>query len=134
MEAAPSKVWPRGAGRVRTFPESVNRNMFRRDKLRPAYSACLGMKLPLGREFSADEDRPGGNPVALISYETWQRRFSGEPRVLGARVTLDGKPHVVVGVLPAGFDFFGSVPVYTPLGQYTIFRCAAANSVRGFGR
>ena len=60
----------------------------------------LGATVAAGRTFLPDEDRPGGNPVAMISHALWQRRFGGNRSALGERITLDGASHTVVGILP----------------------------------
>ena len=79
--------------------------------------ATLGVKLALGRDFTPQEDRKGGEPVAIISNRMWKSRFSGNPAVLGKLVTLDGVDYTIVGVLPASFIFFENPDIYTPLGQ-----------------
>ena len=63
----------------------------------------LGAAVAAGRTFLPDEDRPGGNPVAMISHALWHRRFDGNRGVLGERVTLDGSSYTVVGILPENF-------------------------------
>lgn len=79
----------------------------------------LGVDLFLGREFTPEEDRQGGVPVAVISSRLWRDRF-GASTTLGKIITLDGADYTVVGVLPQQFRF-GTEPeqadVYTPLGQ-----------------
>jgi putative ABC transport system permease protein len=63
-------------------------------------------RLPLhGRAFFNDEDRPGHNQVAMLSYSLWQRRFAGDENIVGQNVVLDGVSHIVVGVMPADFQF-----------------------------
>src|SRR5262245_30204484 len=57
----------------------------------------------LGRAFLPAEDRPGGPPVALLSHRLWQRRFNGDPKAVGETLALNGKPHTIIGVMPAGF-------------------------------
>jgi len=80
-----------------------------------SYLGTLGVKPVLGRLFADDEDRAGGPAVALVSHELWQRRFSGDRGVIGRTLDLDGRPHVVVGVLPAGFDVPYSAEVWVPM-------------------
>ena len=64
----------------------------------------LGMTPLLGRSFSANEDRPNGPRVALITYGLWRSRFAADPHVLGRTITLDGAATSIVGVLPADFE------------------------------
>ena len=54
----------------------------------------------LGRNFSAEEDRPGGERVALVSHRIWQERFDRERTILGQALTLNGAPYTIVFVLP----------------------------------
>src|SRR5208282_1034356 len=74
----------------------------------------LGVKAILGRTFLPEEDRPGGNPVALISYGLWQNRFGGSQEIIGKPITLDSQPYTVVGVLPSGFQLMFPADVYLP--------------------
>jgi len=68
------------------------------------YLPTLGVNLPLGRNFSAEEDsHPGGPAVVLLSDGLWRRQFNADPGVLGRSVSLDGAPFTVIGVLPPGF-------------------------------
>ena len=63
----------------------------------------LGVSPLYGRNFTAEEDRPGGPPVVLLTYGFWQRRFAGDPSIVGKTMGLGGRPHTIVGVLPARF-------------------------------
>jgi predicted permease len=67
---------------------------------------ALGVEPVLGRNFTADEDRPGGEPVVLISHRFWQRQFNGDRSVVGQSITLDGAPRTIVGVLPEAVSTF----------------------------
>jgi putative ABC transport system permease protein len=58
-----------------------------------------------GRTLQADDSQKGGEPVVVLSYGLWQRRFGGAQDVIGTKVTLGGKSTTVVGVMPAGFDY-----------------------------
>ena len=66
----------------------------------------LGLEPQLGRNFSASEDRPGGEHVVLISTAVWQQRFNRDPSVLGQSLTLDGAPYTIIGVLPEAASAF----------------------------
>ncbi len=61
----------------------------------------LGVEPILGRELTAEEDKPGAEPVVLLSDSMWARNFGRDPSVLGRRLTLDGEPYTVIGVLPS---------------------------------
>jgi putative ABC transport system permease protein len=74
----------------------------------------LGIRPAQGRAFSPDEDRTSAR-VALIGHDLWLRRFAAG-HVLGRTLDLDGTPHVIVGVMPAGFAFPEYAEVWTSLG------------------
>jgi len=79
------------------------------------YFRVLGVGPLIGREFTPDEDRPGGPAVALISYPFWQRHLHGDPTVAGKAILLRGEAHTVVGVMPEMFrNPSGPVDVWTP--------------------
>src|SRR6266576_488386 len=79
------------------------------------YLSTLGTKPVLGRTFSADDDRPGGPPVALISYALWQKHFGGNADVISQSLNLDGRNYNIAGVMPPGFDLPGIADVWVPL-------------------
>lgn len=69
------------------------------------YFSTLGIKPYLGRFFTPEEDRvPGTNPVAVLSYASWNSRFHGDPDVVGQKVTINGHPFTVIGVARPGFQ------------------------------
>jgi putative ABC transport system permease protein len=59
----------------------------------------------LGRGFRQEEDQPNQNTSIVLSHGMWQRRFGGDPNVLGRSVVLGGTPVTIVGVMPEGFYF-----------------------------
>ncbi|HSV63647.1 MAG TPA: ABC transporter permease [Chthoniobacterales bacterium] len=68
----------------------------------------LGIKPKIGRAFARDDEQAGGGPggfKVVISDDFWKKHFGGDPNVLGRTVTLDRRPHTVIGVMPAGFQF-----------------------------
>jgi len=80
-----------------------------------SFFPTLGIKPELGRAFNADEDRPGGANVVLLSHAFWQRRFGGRADTVGQTLILNGTPCTVVGVLPATVGFpFAQNQVWAP--------------------
>jgi predicted permease len=65
----------------------------------------LGVAPVVGRTLALDEDVPGAPPVVLIGHGLWQRRFGGDPAIVGKPVSINGASRTVIGVLPADFDF-----------------------------
>jgi predicted permease len=82
----------------------------------PGFFAMLGVHPVLGRDFSVDEDRPGGPPVAMISEREWKSRFGQSRDVLGKTLTMNSVSYTIIGVLPP-FRFTIDVDVFIPLGQ-----------------
>jgi putative ABC transport system permease protein len=78
----------------------------------------LGVQPALGRSFSAAEDRPGGQPVVLISEGLWARRFASATSVLGQSLIVDDAPRTIVGVLPASFELVQPADVYLAMGPW----------------
>jgi len=75
----------------------------------------LGVKPVLGRLFSAEEDTPGREQVALLDFGFWKSQMGSDPAIVGRDVELNGKRYTVVGVLPDGFTFGGDANVWLPL-------------------
>lgn len=71
---------------------------------------ALGVQASLGRWFSKEEDSPGGTRAAVLSYGYWQRKFGGDPAIIGRTVVIDYLPHEVIGVMPPGFRFVNHTP------------------------
>ena len=65
----------------------------------------LGVAPALGRSFRESEDRVGGDAVVMLTWSLFQRRFGGDPSVIGRQILLDAKPHTIIGVLPSWFTY-----------------------------
>ncbi|MEK6322865.1 MAG: ABC transporter permease [Acidobacteriota bacterium] len=77
------------------------------------YFSLLGVQPAIGRFFSPEEDRaPGANPVTVISFGLWQKRFGGDASVPGQRIKLNGHPFTIIGVAPK--DFTSTYNVFAP--------------------
>ncbi len=63
----------------------------------------LGVKPLLGRIFLPEEDKPGRAQTVVLTYALWEQTFGGDPAIVGQSITIDGKAHTVVGVLPREF-------------------------------
>jgi putative ABC transport system permease protein len=78
----------------------------------------LGFQPMLGRDLSADDDRPGAPLVLILTHATWSRRFNADRQVIGRAVQVDGKSATIVGVLPPAFNFFSDSELILPLGPF----------------
>jgi putative ABC transport system permease protein len=74
------------------------------DTVTSSFFSVLGVQFMLGRNFLPEENRPGQNRVAILSYATW-KRFGSDRDIVGKNITLDDESYTVVGVLPASFQF-----------------------------
>ena len=69
----------------------------------------------VGRAFAEGEDRPGAEPVAILSFGLWQQTFGRDASVVGRLVEMDGVQRRVIGVMPEGFDFPSESDLWVPL-------------------
>ena len=74
----------------------------------------IGAAPMMGRTLAKGEDRPGAEPVVVLSYGLWQQELGGDPAIVGRRIVLDGTPTTVIGVMPRGFFF--------PSPEYRLWR------------
>lgn len=84
----------------------------------PNLFQVLRVEPTLGRLFLHEEDQFGKHRVVLLSYGLWQRRFSGDPKIVGQPISLAGQQYTIVGVMPAGMPFFDNLPefdLWTPM-------------------
>ena len=94
----------------------------------PNLFPTLGVDPLVGRWFVTPEGSPGQTAVAILSYGLWQRRFGADRGIVGQTIRLDGQPHLVVGVMPRGFQFpREGIQVWTPVD----FRAGAGVQARG---
>src|ERR1700730_15408868 len=81
----------------------------------PEFFSVLRVRPLLGRTFTSDENRPGGNKVILLSYKFWREHFGSDANIVGRDVTINSQPYSVVGVMPETFRFPGWAQVWAPL-------------------
>jgi predicted permease len=72
--------------------------------------ALLHVQPVVGRRFTADDDSPRTPQRVMIAYGYWQRKFGGDPNVIGRQIMIDGSPREIIGVLPASFKFLDTNP------------------------
>ena len=83
-----------------------------------SFFPTLGVQPIKGRSFSEDEDSNGGAPVVMISYALWQRRFGGDPGVVGQTINLNNSQYVVIGIAPPKFNFEPKIDVWLPMALW----------------
>jgi putative ABC transport system permease protein len=98
------------------------------------FFSVLRVQPLFGRVFRAEEDRLGAAPVVVLGEGLWKRRFAANPNIVGTSITLNGKAHTVIGVMPQSVRLLnaGTAPfndAFTPLGQYDqeLFRNRGVN-------
>ena len=79
------------------------------------FLGTLGVGMAKGRDFRADEDRPGGARVAIVSDGFWRRRMGGRPDIVGQTLRLDGDAYGIVGVTATGLPLPGDIEIVIPL-------------------
>ena len=129
-----SKSYERMAGAV-PFPGIVagtpNPERVMGAEVSPGYFQLLGVAPALGRVFASEEERDGGANVLVLSDGYWRSRFGGDRTVLGKTLTIDGRVHTVIGVMPASFD----PPKFAWLIDQAFWRpFGGTESNRGWGR
>jgi len=99
---------------VNMVAQNVAANV-RQSRVSANYFKVLGIAPFMGREFSGDEDRPGGPAVAMLSDRLWTNVFARDPNIIGSAIELRGEPYTVVGVMPAGFNAGYEADLWTPV-------------------
>ena len=96
----------------------------------------LHTKPLLGREFIAEDDRPGAPAVTILGHDVWQGRYGGDPAIIGRGVRVNGLPYTVVGVMPPGFAFPMTTQMWQPLTSMPTLSAArrGTRNLNVFGR
>jgi putative ABC transport system permease protein len=86
-----------------------------------SFFPTLGVPPQVGRFFDEAEDKPGAERVMVVSYRLWQRRFGGDPDLIGKTILFNSEGWTVIGVTPKGFDYYGQTNVnndfFIPIGR-----------------
>jgi predicted permease len=96
--------------------------------------AVVTRKPLLGREFSPADELPGATPTVLLSHRIWEKRWGGDPSILGQTVRVDEVPRVIVGVMPPGMQFPEDTDLWTPLTLRDLLAPGAQRSAMLFGQ
>jgi len=92
-----------------------NVQYIRQQRVAAGFFRVLGIAPLVGREFTAEEDRPGGPPLTVLSFALWRRVFHQDPSVVGQALLLRGEPYTIVGVMPESFQSSSPADLWTPL-------------------
>jgi len=95
-----------------------------------SFFSVLGVRFTLGRNFLPEEDRPGRNRVAILSYPAWRDRFGADRDIVGKAITLNDDSYTVVGVLPADFQFGSTAADFQARSQADIWAPLALDPQR----
>ena len=96
------------------------------------FFTVFGVGPAFGRPINRDDDVPNGGKVIALSYGLWQRRFGGDPRIVGQSVTVDGQTFTIVSVMPASFNYPAGAEAWLPLALPAKFQ--GSNFLRLLGR
>ncbi|MES1243386.1 MAG: ABC transporter permease [Acidobacteriota bacterium] len=80
-----------------------------------AFFSVMGVEPRLGRGFAPEEEQKAFSNVIVLGHELWNRRFGGDPSLVGRTIPIRGEKYVVVGVMPPGFDFPAGAQAWVPL-------------------
>lgn len=75
----------------------------------------IGVTPIIGRDFTAADNQPGAEKVALLGHEIWQRDFDGDPKVVGQAIRINGRAATIIGVMPENFKFPQTEQLWVPL-------------------
>jgi putative ABC transport system permease protein len=113
----------------RTMPEQVSGTWLTTNAF-----GVLGQHPILGRDLTTADERPGADPVVLIGYDLWKRRYAGVPDVLGELLRVNGEPATIVGVMAKGMKFPEDTDVWAPFIPSDAEKQQNARALRVFGR
>ena len=120
VDRAVFSSWTTGVNLVVGGQNGSDRALFvQQQRVGTGFFAVLGVAPLLGREFTADEDRPNGPPAVVLSAELWRTAFGADPAAVGHPIALRGESYTVVGIMPDGFQTGARADLWTPLRPST---------------
>ena len=115
VDAAVYSTWPTGVN----ITGSGKASYVQQQRIGAGFFKVLGVAPLIGRDFSADEDRPGGPPAAILSHALWRAMFNSDPGVINRALMLRGEAVTIVGVMPPGFRTDAEADLWTPIRPST---------------
>jgi putative ABC transport system permease protein len=94
----------------------------------------LGVAPAIGRNFRAEDDRPGAPGTVLLSDAVWRARYHGDPSIVGRTIIVNDAPHTVIGIMPPRFAFPQNGEAWIPISQVYHQEARSAREVRAYGR
>ena len=94
----------------------------------------LGTPPAIGRDFGPEDDRPGAEPVVLISDDLWRNRYNADSAIIGRAIQVNGRPHTVIGVMPPKFMFPETQRLWVPISAYIPEYTRSARALEVFAR
>ena len=122
------------SGRSITLSDSVEPERLEGAAITWDLFPSLGVPPALGRHFNEGDDRPGAEPVLILSHDVWQRRYQGDAGIIGRSISVNGRPHTVVAVMPPRFNFPEIQKAWIPLGPIAEPEPRHLRSLFTFGR
>jgi predicted permease len=114
FDRAAFSSWTSGVNMVAPG-EGAHARYVTQQRVGAGFFSVLGVSPLLGREFTPDDDRPGGPAVCVISAPLWRRSFGADPAIVGQTLALRGQPFTIVGIMPDGFESGERADLWTPL-------------------
>jgi putative ABC transport system permease protein len=115
IDTAAYSTWPAGVN----MTASGRASYVQQQQVGAGFFRVLGVPPLVGREFTEDEDRPGGPAAVILSHELWAALFNEDPTVIGRSLMLRGEAATIVGVMPSGFRSGAEADLWTPIRPST---------------
>ncbi len=120
VDRAVFSSWTTGVNLVVQASTGPNQALFvQQQRVGTRFFSVLGVSPLIGREFTADEDRPNGPAAVVLSAELWRTAFGADPNAVGRPIALRGEAYTVVGIMPDGFQTGARADLWTPLRPST---------------